>query len=383
MTAPQSRRVCGKSMTSEEYWLERTLKLEAESNRQCKITAREIEKLYDSALENTQARMLRLFNRFQKRYGLTPEQATHLLTVRQTQDARERLLRQMAKIKDPIFKEKLRAAVDAPAYALRISQLQVIRDEVTADMLSTGVEFTQITKERLTDLYKNGYYRTAFNLSQEQGFNVPFQTLTDRRANAAVERYWSASPKAQAGNYSSRIWSNTEKLAEDVREIVTNGMMTGQSYDFMAEELRLRIGVANYKKRITGDGHVAETLTGSGEKYRASLLVRTEGSYISGQATLEGLKDAGRDMYSFVAVLERHTCKVCGNLDRKEFFISEQLPGRNCNPMHPGCRCHVAPKVSTEMLARMKRASNMEGRKDVVPASMTFPQWKEKFVDNG
>jgi SPP1 gp7 family putative phage head morphogenesis protein len=123
-------------------------------------------------------------------------------------------------------------------------------------------------------------------------------------------------------------------------------------------------------------------LTGSGAKYRATRLIRTEGNHISGQAVVERFEDAGIEKYLYRALLELRTCKRCGGLDGKSFPVSEQKVGVNMHPMHPNCRCFISPDMTPEELAEITRSAQTGADNwEPIPANMTWEEWRKKYVD--
>ena len=368
---------------SSDYWLKCGEDLEKMPDSRCRVSAKEISGLYDGALESIQKHINQIYGRFVKGYGLTPQQAQQLLTQEQTREVREELQRLLDQTTDPMLQQALRARLDAPAYAYRISKLEALRDEVYFDAAQIAEAETHYHESRLVDLYRENYYRTSFDLSREIGYNVPFEKLSNRSAAEAIRRYWTTDPERLGANFSQRVWGNTTQLAEDMREIVTRGLMTGQTYSEMIEELTARIGSAEFHKAIAADGSTRTVLTGSGAKYRAARLIRTEGNYISGQARMASYRDAGIDRYTYHSLLELKTCKVCGGLDGKDFPVSEQQVGVNMHPMHPHCRCFTGPYRSAEELQGLQRAAQTGVTNwQPVPQGMTYQEWRKKYVDS-
>ena len=367
---------------SARYWLERGAELEKLTDQGCRATAAELGKLYDSALQSINERIRRLYKRFTDGYGVTPGEVEELLSTAQTKQEREKLRQMLEECDDPNLRAELLKKLDAPAYGYRISRLEALRDQVYFDAMSIGVEEVKYDAARLVDTYKTAYYRTSFNLSQSVGHNVPFAHITDRRAARAIEQYWTPKPEELGKNFSQRVWGNTTKLAENVREIVTRGLMTGGNYRDMAAELQAQMGSVGAQKVIQPDGSTRTVLTGSGAKYRATRLIRTEGNHITGQATLESYEDAGIEKYIYRSLLELRTCKVCGRLDGKRFAVREQKVGVNMHPMHPQCRCFTIPDEPEENLRQLKRSAQTgpDGWKQV-PADMTWEEWYEKYVE--
>lgn len=347
------------SKSSARYWLDRCKELERLTDQGCRVTAAELAKLYDMALASIQKRIKRLFSRFADGYGVTPEQAQALLSAAQTKQEREILLQMLEQCDDETLRAELLRKLDAPAYRYRIRRLEALRDQVYFDAKAVGVKAARYIKGRLIDTYKTAYYRTSFNLSQRVGHNVPFERISDshgplghsslhaahrgighsaarqsdRRAARAIEQYWTPEPEQLGQNFSQRVWGNTEKLAENVREIVTEGLMTGGNYRDMAAQLQAEMGDVGAAKVVQPDGSTRTVLTGSGAKYNATRLIRTEGNHITGQAVLESYEDAGIEKYIFRSLLELRTCKKCGKLgerrlrDGKRFPVKEQQPG--------------------------------------------------------
>lgn len=373
-------------MSSEEYWEERSKLLERELDRRCRITSGEIGKVYEDALSQLEQDISKIFHSYVKGYGLTQAEAQRLLSQKQTRESREKLLAMLEKLEaenaDPAAIQALRSVLDAPAYAYRISKLEALRADAYADIATIGLSEVRYQKARLTDLYKESYYRTAFDLSQEVGYNVPFDKLSNRQVAAAVETYWSPGADAVAKNYSSRIWGNTTELAESVSEVMTRGLLTGRTYTDMIEELTRVIGSADYGKKVQPDGTTRTVLTGTGAKYKAARLIRTEGNYISGQARMAAYRDAGIEWYIYRAYLEMRTCQRCGELDGHAFPVSEQHPGFNMHPLHPHCFCFESPFREKDVLERLKRsAQTSPDGWELVPQSMTYAEWREKYVD--
>lgn len=366
----------------EKYWRECAEALEREVDGRSRATIAELGTVYEDALRQIEKDIKKIFHAYVKGYGIPPGEAEKLLSQEQTREIREKLLALLEQTDNPTAQQKIRAVLDAPAYAYRISKLEALRSEAFADAAAIGLAEVRYLKARLTDLYKESYYRTTFDLSREAGVNVPFRKLSNRQAEAAIRRYWSPGEGKPALNYSARVWGNTTELAENVRQIITKGILTGASYGEMMDELSAAMGAVEAQKRITPDGKSRVVLTGSGHEYRSSRLVRTESNYISGQATMLAYQEAGIKRYLYRALLELKTCKTCGALDGQVFPVAEQKVGVNMHPMHPQCRCGTAPYREQEVLNRMKRAAQIAPDEwDYVPQGMTYQEWRRKYVD--
>lgn len=369
-------------MNSARYWLERCKALEKLVDEGCRATSAELGLIYDAALEYIMARIRRLYRRFTDGYGVTPAELESLLSVTQTREARRELEKLLEDCTDPNLRAEILKKLDAPAYAYRIARMEALLDQVYFDAKAIGVKEVQLDKARLVDIYKTSYARTSFDLSQAAGRQIPFAPITNRRAAIAIQQYWTPNGDELGQNFSQRVWGNTTQLAENVREIITRGLMTGESYRDMADELRAQMGDVGAQKVIQPDGSTRTVLTGSGAKYRATRLIRTEGNHISGQAVIERYEDAGIERYLYRALLELRTCGKCGRLDGKSFPVSEQKVGVNMHPMHPNCRCFISPDMTPEELKEITRSAQTGADNwDFIPADMTWEEWRKKYVD--
>ena len=113
-----------------------------------------------------------------------------LLSAGQTAQERERLLEQLQKTKEPQARRELIAMLDAPAYADRISRLQALQNAIRAEAVAMGVREERLAKARLTDTFKQAYYRTIFNDQKRNGL-YDFRLISDRRVQAALTHKWS------------------------------------------------------------------------------------------------------------------------------------------------------------------------------------------------
>lgn len=369
------------------YWDKRSQSLEQLTDRRCRVTAGEIEKIYDDALDKLQKDINKIFSTYVHSYGLKPTQAKQLLTQTQTRETRQKMLDTIKQLEaenaDPAAVQALRSVLDAPAYAYRISKLEALRAEIYADATVIGLDEIKYHRAVLPDIYQESYYRTLYDLSKEQGVLVPFHKLSQHETAVAIEKYWSPGVEKVAQNYSKRIWGNTTALAENLRDVVTRGILTGTGYTEMIEELTRLIGSAQYQKKIEPDGGTRTVLTGTGAKYRAARLIRTEGNYIHGQARMAAYQEAGIKRYIYRCHLELKTCRRCGELDGEVFLVDEQRVGVNMHPMHPSCRCIEIPWQDKQTLDEKRRVAQVQvNRGELVPSSMTYRDWKRKYVDD-
>lgn len=103
------------------------------------------------------------------------------------------------------------------------------------------------------------------------------------------------------------------------------------------------------------------------------------------QAELQSFYELGTNYYEFLATLDTETCPICGKLDKKVFHITAAEIGKNCPPMHDGCRCTVAPyfddDFSDEFDKEERAARDPKTGKTVYVPDMSYTEWKNKYLN--
>lgn len=162
--------------------------------------------------------------------------------------------------------------------------------------------------------------RGANTAAEAMGFGRSFYSMDSDAVRHFVDTVWTGS-----ASYSQRIWDNTETLASYVAQDMSKALARGDSYQRIAKAL---------EKRFV-------------DVPQSSLmrLVYTEGTYVSRMAQAEELKREGFDSYTIQAVHDGRTCEQCHGVEGKTFRFEDMQVGVNFPPLHPYCRCQIAPAV--------------------------------------
>lgn len=348
-------------MSDRKYWRKRSVKLGLLSEQKAQRTARAVLDAYDRVLTTVQGRIERIFARFVRNNdSLNAEKARQLLSVRETQKYRQELLVLYHSTTDKALRDELRAMLEAPAYANRISRLEALRDIVRADCRQLGLLERELVGKGLADALQEAYTRQVFDIQQGTGYGRRIKTLEDKQVRAILGQKW------RGGNFSGRIWNNNQAFADAVQQTILTGTLAGMSFREMSDMLL----------QITG------TDATSGAKANSMRLIRTEFCHISAQGALLGYKSYDLEYYRYLATLDSQTDEECGALDMRRFPVKDARPGVNFPPMHPNCRCTTMPDMSEQVIAKIKRAARdpATGKSITVPGNMTYAEWHKKFV---
>lgn len=201
-------------------------------------------------------------------------------------------------------------------------------------------------RDMLDDLLAGAYVQSATNTASALGvvgmiadWNILRKEFVDRAINAPIS----------GSTFSSRIWQNTNDLANriynDVLDCIRNGTRPNEIW-----------------RKIKNDYGVSA--------YQAKRLVNTELAKVVNDAQLEVYRNSGvvkKVMWS--ATLESNTCDVCADNDGKIFDLDD-APHL---PEHPNCRCALVPVV--EGYEPRYRSDNETHE---VIDYITYKEWKGK-----
>lgn len=152
------------------------------------------------------------------------------------------------------------------------------------------------------------------NSSMEMmGYGKNFYTADSSVVKSFVNTAW-----VNGKNFSSRIWSNSDKLAKYIATDVAQGFARGDSYS----------------KLVTGIMQRFENVNRN-DAYR---LIYTEGTYVMAESTIRPFED-DFEQYKISTVGDGKVCEICSSAAGKVFNIADRQPGVNFPPFHAWCRC--------------------------------------------
>lgn len=344
-------------MKSDAYWKRRAEQRMYEYIQEADRVADEVGKAYLQAAGYLEAQTKKIFDTYRKGGGLSEAEARRLLNDVGNATDYDALKKAYNRVKDPDLKQTLLNQLNAPAYRARIERLQQLREELDRKCRELYKIETKAADEHLINTAQNAYYRTMYDIQIGTGYGFGFAQISEQGVNEILRNNWSGA------SYSSRIWSNTQTVAELIKNELFLGVLAGKSQHEMSAAIMEKMGVGAMQAR---------------------RLVRTESCYVANQAEMESYKECEIEKYRFVATLDMRTSEICASLDGKEFPVDKQQPNVNCPPMHPNCRSTTIAVFDAELMEGMqRRAVDPETGKDIfVPADMTYEEWYEKYVTN-
>ena len=343
-------------MKNQDYWTKRKANLIYEQMDKAEKQADKFDDIYRQSKTYLDKQINKIFDKFQRDYGLSERDARHVLKNMKDQKDLANLRRMLeARPNDPNI-QRLLADLDSPAYAYRMKRLERLSADL--DSMRESIYHSEKTGSDAfySDLMKDSYYKATFDLQQQTGLAYHFSGLPETEIKRLQGLKWTGEA------YSDRIWSNTGALASSLKDELLVSLMTGRSVRDTSQAISERFDVG---------------------KGKARRLVRTESAFFHNQMELLSYEDAEITKYKFVAVLDKRTSHICQEHDNKVYETKDAVPGVNYPPLHPWCRSTtIAHDEDIDYSKLERRARNPKtGKVEYVPADMSYKEWYDKYVD--
>ena len=320
--------------------------------------ADKFDKVYQEAKTYLDKEINKIFDKFQRDYGLSQVDARQVLkNMKDKKDLNELRKVLEARPNEPNI-QRLLADLDSPTYSFRMKRLESLSDDL--DRMRESIYHSEKTGSDAfySDLMKDSYYKATFDLQQQTGLAYGFSGLPE----SEIKHLQSFSWVGDGSTYSTNIWKNTGKLTSSIKDELLMSLMTGRDTRETAQAIAERFNVGQNDAR---------------------RLVRTESAFFHNQMELLSYEEADIEKYIFVAVLDKRTSRICQEHDNQVYDRDKAVPGVNCPPMHPWCRSTTVGYDEDADYSKLKRRARnpVTGKTELVPADMTYKEWYSKYVD--
>ncbi len=220
----------------------------------------------------------------------------------------------------------------------RYNRLKNMEQNISQEISRLGGRQVKLTKDSLTNIYQENYYRHAYALDNaiRQEFNgiLQFGIMPKEQIAAAV-----MNPVDLITQWPESVKDNIAAFQKRIRNNITRGMIQGQSYTQMAQ------GIKEFYDK---------------EAYRADRVIRTEANRVAQQGTQNSYEQAQAQgvemMKEWAAGLDKRTRPAHGSADGQRVKVDEPFIVGGEALMHPGdrsgsagnvinCRCDSIPIV--------------------------------------
>lgn len=328
-------------MKQMNYWDKRAIQRLDEAEKLSEEYIKRIKKIYNRANRNINREIEKIYTNYSKETGLDKQKLKQLLSVKET---------------NKMWKTLKRQGLDEYVlnnYKSRISRLEQIQAQIYAEAKKIYPKEELEQKMCYNGVINDSYYKALYDTQMGTGYDFSFNKIDTRLKDLILNEKWSGA------NYSTRIWNNTNILAESLSEILGGALLSGQSISKTTKQIRDRFKVA---------------------KYYAERLVRTETNHFNNEADALAYEEMGINEYVFVATLDNRTSEICQSHDNKKYKYKDREVGVNYPPLHPNCRSTTRGYLGKEGEKQLKRRARnpITGQTEMVE-NIPYNEWIKKY----
>ena len=338
------------------YWAKRFEAEEERLHNMSKSEVLEAQKEYDKALKSIKEDIEVWYGRIAKNNDVSLYEAKKLLNKKELEEFKWTLEDYIKQGKENGVNKNWSKELENASARYHIERLEAMKIQIRGEIEKLYNNRENRTEEFLKDVFKDQYYRTAFQVALGTGVGTNLYKLNDKLVNTVIKKPWTPDGK----NFSDRIWTDKEKLINTLHTEITQGFIRGDALDKIIGKVSERLNVS---------------------KANAARLIYTESAAYSSKARLKSFQDLGVEKYEIVATLDNRTSEICQEMDGKVFDLKDYEIGVTANPFHVRCRTTTAPYFEDDSGERAAR-NGKTGKTEYIPADIKYKDWKEKYVKN-
>ena len=343
-------------MKNSEYWKNRFVEMEEATHQTSVKKTMDIQEQFDKSQKIIEEKINAWYQRYADNNNMSLLEARKSLNDKELKELKWDVEEYIKKGRENAFSGEWVKELENASAKAHISRLEALELQCRQQAEVAFGNLNDEVSKHIKDVYKESYYRTAYEIQKGVGVGSNFAALNDRLIEKVVNKPWLADGK----NFSDRIWGNKTQLINQLHTSLSQMCITGSGPDKAIGQIASKMNVS---------------------KANAGRLVMTESAYFSSTAQKECFKELDVERYEIVATLDGHTSDICQEMDGKVFKMSEYEEGVTAPPFHVNCRSCTAPYFDDEFTKGEQRAArDEEGDTYYVPADMTYKEWKKKYV---
>lgn len=344
-------------MNNGEYWQKRFELLEQAAHQQGVQCYADIEKQYRQAQKQLEGQIAAWYQRFASNNGVTLAEAKRMLNTKELAELKWDVNQYIQYGQENAINGTWVKQLENASARFHISRLEALKLQTQQSIeVMFGNQLDSIDST-MRNVYKSGYYHTAYEIQKGVGVGWDFSALDDKQISKVINKPWAVDGK----NFSERIWGNRQKLVNELNNTLTQNIILGKDPQKAIDEIARKMNTS---------------------KTNAGRLVMTEEAFFSSAAQKDCFTELDIEQFEIVATLDSHTSDICRGMDGKHFKMSEWKVGETAPPFHVHCRSTTVPYFDDEFDEVGERAARDEktGKTYFVPGNMTYKEWDKAFV---
>ena len=344
-------------MNNGEYWQKRFELLEQAAHQQGVQCYADIEKQDRQAQKQLEGQIAAWYQRFASNNGVTLAEAKRMLNAKELAELKWDVNQYIQYGQENAINGTWVKQLENASARFHISRLEALKLQTQQSIeVMFGNQLDSIDST-MRNVYKSGYYHTAYEIQKGVGVGWDFSALDDKQISKVINKPWAVDGK----NFSERIWGNRQKLVNELNNTLTQNIILGKDPQKAIDEIARKMNTS---------------------KTNAGRLVMTEEAFFSSAAQKDCFTELDVEQFEIVATLDSHTSDICRGMDGKHFKMSEWKVGETAPPFHVHCRSTTVPYFDDEFDEVGERAARDEktGKTYFVPGNMTYKEWDKAFV---
>ncbi|MDO4728446.1 MAG: minor capsid protein [Bacteroidota bacterium] len=336
------------------YWVKR---FEDEEKRMHELAGDEIRRQqleYEKAIVKLNRDIEVWYGRVAKNNEVSLVEAKKLLNNKELKEFRWTLEEYIKYGKENGISKDWSRELENASARVHIKRLEAMKLQVRGEIEKLYNNRNVGTEIFLKNIYKDQYYRTAYQIAKGTEVGTNLYRLNDKLVNTVFKKPWTPDGKS----FSDRIWEDKHRLINTLHTEMTQAFIRGDSLDRLTNKIAEKMNVS---------------------KANAARLVYTESAAYASKARLKTYEDLELEKYEIVATLDNRTSEICRSMDGKIFYLKDYEVGVTAPPFHVRCRTTTAPYFDDGEGERAAR-NEETGKTEYVPANTTYKEWKKKYV---
>ena len=336
------------------FWRERYGALNTANSRLTRQTYGEVERAFELAQRDIQRDIDAWLNHFVGDDGITLAEARKLLNSNELKEFKWDVAEYIKRGRENAISGKWAKELENASARLHISRLEALKIRTQNHLETAFAAENQAVEKLVKDAYKNGYYRTCYELQRGLGVGFDVAGIDERTFDMLVKKRWTVDGRT----FFDRIRERNDKMVGADDKEQDNIRIYGRSREEMTKALEQYI-----KKDVKN------------AEYCAARIVTTECAFFTSESQRHALSALGCEMYEIYLPLDEKSCDVCREMNGKRFKLSEYVVGSTAPPFHPNC-------VDGSIISCFEDDFAIDG--SPISQNMSFEEWEKKFVkDNG
>ena len=342
-------------MNNADYWKQRFEQLEHAQNTIGRKLLLEIEKQYNDAREQLEAKIIVWYQRLAANNEISMAEARGWLESNERREFKWTVQKYIKYGKENALNQKWLKELENSSAKYHISKLEAIKIQTRQVFEALYAKQQEAMRKAFSDIYRSGYYHTAYEI--QNGFHIGWDIA--RVNQSKIEKVLSKPWAADGYNFSERIWNNKQRLISEIHNELSQNILIGADPQKAIDSLAKKMNTS---------------------KNNAGRLVMTEEAYFSSAAQKDCFEELGVEQYEIVATLDSHTSDICRNLDGKHFPMKDYQAGVTAPPFHVYCRSTTVPYFDEQFDIGERAARDRDGNTYYIPADINYREWEKTFV---